>query len=480
MKNNQPHSFICRCVSDTLDGLREGISHFSGTSRVAVIYCITAETPLFICDPENLLQGHEPKFKELYLENDLWSRKVKMESDKSKFGLIYPEKNQELTGLISYGGRSGSVFYQRWFTEHHPDLCSTGPTERWLEHAVWRFSHDMAKERDLYTGISGTFLREYATHAVRDHIVDEMNVYLGWDSQVRIYPVLDAILGISKTREEGVWPQGELVIIDPQYVDEMEFLVCFQEHEQPQLSNFKHVRKLLLTVENLDHKLVSDGQAILGIARNTLPEFSISADFYGRHGFLKVNRKSVCSFTDGSFHSTTHQANLVQFEEALLEFNVNPSAGNAIFKIVTGLVHHAQHQKHGCALVVDLNSKPLTISGQTLNQSLDLRQPDLFELAKSLTKVDGALHIGADQHLHGFACLMDGRAIPAEDRARGARYNSALRFTAEHDNIIVVVVSVDRPVSVIREGVEISGICHWRPVSSCVFKSELLESWVGK
>ncbi|WP_432215083.1 hypothetical protein, partial [Salmonella enterica] len=76
--------------------------------------------------------------------------------------------------------------------EHHPDLCSIGPTECWLEHAVWRFSHDMANDLDLYTGISGYFLREYATHAVRDHIIDQMNLLLGWDTSVRIYPVLDA------------------------------------------------------------------------------------------------------------------------------------------------------------------------------------------------------------------------------------------------------------------------------------------------
>jgi hypothetical protein len=46
-----------------------------------------------------------------------------------------------LAGLISCGGRSSSVFFQMWFTDHHPDMCSIGPTERWLEHAAWRFSH---------------------------------------------------------------------------------------------------------------------------------------------------------------------------------------------------------------------------------------------------------------------------------------------------------------------------------------------------
>ena len=73
--------------------------------------------------------------------------------------------------------------------------------------------------------------------------------------------------------------------------------------------------------------------------------------------------------------------------------------------------------------MVDLNNPPITISGQKLTHPLNLQEPKLLELAKSLAKVDGALHIGADLNLHGFACLLDGRSIPGEDRSRGARFN---------------------------------------------------------
>ena len=50
--------------------------------------------------------------------------------DKSKFANIHLEKNLQLAGLISLGGRSAVVCYQMWFTEHHPDIRSVGPTER--------------------------------------------------------------------------------------------------------------------------------------------------------------------------------------------------------------------------------------------------------------------------------------------------------------------------------------------------------------
>ena len=481
MNNNSPsvNRFVSQCISDMLDGLRDGLSHFSGPSRAAVIFCLAPESPFHICDPQNLLRGHETKFRSLYLEADHWHRHVSLDPDKSGFAHIHQQKNLQLAGLISHGGSSASVYHQMWFTEHHPDICSVGPTERWLEHTALRLSHDIANGCDLYTGISGTFLREYATHAIRDQIIDEMNVHLGWDAQIRVYPVLDAVLGISRTREEGAWPRGELVFVEPRFLPQIAFLARFRVSEQPRLDNFKHVRKLLLSVEHSDHKLVSDGKAIIGICDGSLPVFSIRACFCGGHGFLKINQDTLCSFEGGSFKSTTRRAKLIQVEEALLESDLSPLEGNRLFKIIAEMVHNAEQKKFGCTLVIDLNPATVSISGQALEAPLDLGKENLLALAKSLSKVDGAVHIGADRHLHGFACLLDGRAISGEDRARGARYNSALRFSAEHADIIVVVVSSDRPVSVIQNGVAVNSQCSWNPVDCCQFIPETLQDWIA-
>lgn len=471
-------NFICKCIEDTIDGLQDGLSHFSGSSRAAVIYAINPDDPMCIYDPQNLLRGHEPILAELFLVSGDWRNNIRPSSEKMRFRHMVPVKNLELAGLISCGGRSGSVFYQMWFTEHHPDICSIGPTECWLEHAAWRFSHDVANEEELYTGISGSFLSEYSTHAVRDYVVDRMNVLLGWDTQLRVYPILDDVLGISRTREEGQWPAGELIFIDVRSLSQLEFFAKFPEMRQPDLTNFKHVRKLLLSVEDSDRRLVSEGKTILGIVGEKLPSFSIIADYRGRHGFLRINEETVCSFSDGRFKSSTHQANLVNVEEILLESSLDDDTSSRLYKIITSVVHCAESHEHGCTLVLDLNEQPVQISGQMLEKPLDLRLSQNLELSKSLAKVDGALHIGADACLHGFACLLDGRTVPGEDRARGARYNSALRFTSEHDNIVVVVVSSDRPVSVIQEGVEISAQCQWRPEFSCAEKHRTLEEWI--
>ncbi len=473
------HLFHCQCIYNILDGLQDGLSHFSGPSRAALICAVAPEDPMVVYDPQNLLQGHEPKFGELYLDAQQWRHNNSNGRMLKRFGQFQPEPDLQLAGLISCGGRSTSLAYQIWFTEHHPDMCAIGPTERWLEHAAWLLSNDFASEGTMYANTAGYVLRGYATHAIRDYILDEMNRQLGWDTPIRVYPLLDAILGISRTLEEGAWPRGELVFVEPAALDTLHYMARFPHLEQPELENFKHIRKLLQAVEGSQRRLVSDGKTIIGICDERLPPFNIAAEFNGRHGFLKLGHQCVCSFADGSFHSTTHRAKLVQVEEALLESRIDPETQHLLFRVVSRLVHQAEARKHGCTLVLDLNRTPLDIAGQNLEEPLNLLEEAGIELAGSLARVDGALHIAADLKLHRFACLLDGRAIPGENRARGARYNSALRFTAGQPDLIVVVVSADRPVSVIQEGVELSAQCVWRPLSGCMAHMIPMDRWVA-
>ncbi len=478
LENMRQRTYTCNCIHNIWEGLRDGLSRFSGESRAALMYAAGEEDPIRVYDPQNLLRGHEPKFEEIYLKSDRWREPGFLLPHMNRGRHLLPEKNLSLAGLISHGGRSPSMFYQMWFTEHHPDMCSTGPTERWLEHAAWLFTNDCAMDSDTYMGTSGYVLREYATHAVRDHLLDEMNRLLGWDTPIRVYPILEAVLGISRTREEGAWPRGVLVFVEPRGAGSLEYLLRFPENDRPSLDNHKHVRKLLLAVEGSDRKLVSDGTWILGIVKGELQRFHLSSDFRGGHGFLRINGDTVCSYSGDGFHSKTLKAKLVQVEEALLESDLSREQGTTLFKIATRLVHQAEKKKYGCTIVIDLNDSPLSLSGQHLSRPLDLTREDDFQLAESLARIDGALHMGADLCLHGFACLLDGPALPGEDRARGARFNSAIRFTASRSNLLAIVVSSDRPVSVIEKGLEISALSMWEDVSSCALMPPTLEEWL--
>ena len=472
-------TFVHKCINETLQGLRDGLTQFSGPSSAAVIFNLPGKSELYIYDPDSLLRGHEIFIRNFYIDK---RKRYSFPQYKDKLD-IYSNITQapdcNIDGLLSFGGCSATVPYQMWFTEHHPDMASTGPTQRWLEHTVLRFSHDIANEAELYTGISGSFLKEYSTHAIHDHIKKETLKKTGKSFKLEVYPILDAILEISKTQEEGAWPKGELVFLEPEIITEVNFLASFVATELPQLYRAKHVRKLLQTVEGTNHKLISDGSNIFGISCANLPGHFITADYRGRYGYLKINNETICSFSDGRYRYSLLKAKLFEVEEALLDFDLKTETRDNLFHIISTLVHNAQSMKHGCTFVLDLNKVPTKMSGQLLQNPLDLNNPELLELAGALSRVDGALHICRDQRLHSFACLLDGTSIAGEDRARGARYNCALRFTSENPNTLVVVVSSDQPVSVIQQGIVYHGHCQYHSQLNCTRAPEPLLDWLS-
>jgi hypothetical protein len=468
-----PASFEHICIFHILDGLRDGLSHFSHPSRAAVVYARKPDSHPRICDPQDLLRGHEPMLQDFYLYSNKWRGEPAQHLEL----LETDEDCPVLAGTIALGARSDSMHYQMWFTDEHPDMCSVGPTKRWLEYAVGLISQNFATQDVQNLDTAGFVLQHCATHAVRDYIVDERS-RLGWlDTRVRIYPFLDAVLEVSGTQEEGEWPRGRMVVVEPTQLDQVRFICRFPAMEQPAMADTKHVRKLLQAVEDSGRVLVCDGRRVLGIAIGPMPGAYLAAQFSGTRGFLWIRDQLISTFYDGSFHSSNLRANLVQLEEQLLETDMSMADQHTLMQILALMVNRVRDRKHGCTLVIDTGRKRLAMSGQHFETPLDLQESSQLKLACSLAKLDGALHVGRDLKLHGFGCLMDGRSVPGENRARGARFNSALRFTAEHEEIVVVVVSADRPVSIIKNGVELTAVCSFDQINSFV-RPPLLAEWI--
>ena len=466
-------------LHNVFEGLRLGLCDFSGPSRVALIYAQKPGEPLRVVDPQNLLEGHEPRLREYYLDSGEWAEGLPDPQHVTYFDQA-KSKRVGLAGLVSLGGRSPGVSYQMWFTDRHVDLCSPGPTRRWLELALLQFSHNLAAQDILALDSVAHMLQEMAPHAVHDFIVDERSHSIGPDTRLRVYNILGAIMQISKTPEEGAWARGLLAFVEPARLSRLHYLMRFPKAERPRLDNGKHVRKMLQTVERSRRMLVSDGEHIIGIATGELPTASLCALFNGRHGLLFLDGKLVCSFSDGAFQSTNRKPNLVILEEALLEWPLDADQRDALFGSVSRIVACAGEQKYGCALIVDPYTPLLPLSGHTLEAPLNLENDEQLALAAALAKVDGALHLSAVKNqLCGFACLMDGPSFPGEDRSRGARYNSALRFTHSHPELIVVVVSSDRPVSVMQKGADISRPPVWPAVPSMLRPPPTLEHWLS-
>lgn len=469
-----------RIVSNILKGVEEGLSKYSSASRVALIFAPRPGDPLCIMDPQNLLQGHEPRLRELFLGHfQKWRTGIRNKISGQFHDHMVPDKDPDLSGIISYGGCSNDFFYQMWFTDHHPDMCSIHPTERWLEKAASLLIHDYNANTSAIN-LSDYVLKNYSLQAIADYIVAERDKNLVFDSKLLISLILNDILNISNTREEGSWARGILFFTDPQQIKDVGFITKIQKHERPVISNVKHIRKLLVAVENSHRKLVSDGCTIIGITDREIPDCAVTADFRGDHGFLKLGgEERIASFFDGSFHSTTREAKMVDLEELLLDSDIDREKATRLFQLTRHLVSSAAKGRHGCTVVIDLNDSPVRLSGHVLDPSLSLLEPENINLACSFLKIDGAVHITKERCIHGFGCLLDGKTVHWENMARGARYNSALRFSADHKKVIVIVVSSDRPVSIIFNGIEVNAFSHWRPVYPYTPEPMTLEKYLN-
>jgi len=473
MTNSGTNSFITRCIYETATGLRAGLSQFSGNSRVAVIYKTTKEPPFYIYDPANLLKNYEPKLKSLFSTRKRFRDILKATTS---FSHIFKDDSIRIDGLLTSTGLSSSVRYQVWFTEHHPDICSPLPILKWMKYAILRVSHDIANKEHLYTGISGHFLKEYSFQAVLQTLESLLHFNHSASKEFYIQEILEAVLGVSKTYEEGSLPHGRLAFVKKNRLKQINLIIQFPENEKPGITHYKHVRKLLQAVENTNYRLISDGHHICGISSETLFSPFITADYHGKIGFLYYNDMPISSFTNGILLSSTHQDKLVELEEILLDYELSPTQRHDLFNGVRNIIHQMKKTNYGCSILLDLTDTPLEVSSQPLLMPMDLLEN--HQLACNLAKVDGALHICKDMKVHGFACLLDGQAIGGEDRSRGARYNSALRFTAQnHDAVILVVSSDSRPVATIYQGMELNSRVTLPPASLELQEPELLDDW---
>ena len=318
MKNMEISSQILS-IFHIHEGLCDGLSHFSGQSRAALIYAEKQGDPPRVYDPQNLLEGWEAILEKIYLRSEAWRRYDSHVTQMRLFGQVFPEKGLDLAGLVSWGGRAKSVSTRCGLPKSTRPCARPAPQRGgWSTlPASWPMTGPMRNGsiRETRPMLSGNM------RPTRSGITSGIGLDLkfGLDSRIEVYPILDAVLGISKTREEGAWPRGTLVFIDPAMIAAVPFLVRFPHPERLRLTNYKHVRKLILAVENSERMLVSDGRNIIGVAQGSLPDCRITADFRGGHGFLRFSGNLVCSFSDGSYHSSNRRPNLVHLEELLLE-----------------------------------------------------------------------------------------------------------------------------------------------------------------
>lgn len=268
--------------------------------------------------------------------------------------------------------------------------------------------------------------------------------------------------GLSQAREEGAPIQGRLII--------------------PGERQTMHDVSLDVHVESDDVKLI--GKLILaasGGSRDShralvlplphvdpyeLPGFSSSpprptdliVELSGREAVLRCQERVLGCYRRGRLQGTTAESELSGAMELLRRHleAVGCSSMRTGLDQFLRIVLQACH--HGCSIVLDGSRG---VSGA---EDLGIRiDPPLMASGEAtaadcaaMASVDGALAISLDGEVRAFGCLLDGRPVgAAESRARGSRYNSAIRYTASREHAAVLVGSSDGGVTLIVGGQEV-------------------------
>ena len=135
--------------------------------------------------------------------------------------------------------------------------------------------------------------------------------------------------------------------------------------------------------------------------------------------------------------------NKAQFYDCINQlFEVSPATANKLIKAVEAAVE----QRHGTMLVITPEAEPETKRLAAQSTAIDPIAVDQ-EIISHMSSIDGAILVSPDGIVHSFGVILDGKATENGNSARGARYNSAIRYVDEEKarniNCLALIVSED-------------------------------------
>ena len=116
---------------------------------------------------------------------------------------------------------------------------------------------------------------------------------------------------------------------------------------------------------------------------------------------------------------------------------------------IWGIFQCALNNDHGTTIVI--SEDPASEITRLAREALPIK-PEFLDHkdVAQLGRVDGAILLGSDGRCYAFGVILDGPATSSGDRARGARFNSSVRYQqASKIGTMVIVISDDGTVDVV-------------------------------
>jgi hypothetical protein len=432
---------VHRKVDELLHAVQKGLSSYAGPLRVAVVM-----RP-YVYDPYGLLKNHAADIK---------------------------AKATEIDGLVCYQHGTQAI----WYAELPPDLCHPESIRLWLLEAARCLSAELALGVRSEVHSSRITLENYSLYAIERFIANEYEIRRRQPPQLQVMEILETLAAISLEREESTPTTGEILFADT--MEGQPLQLTFDP--RPSMTDRKHLAKLFHGLWK-GVSLISCGREVWGIGRREelRLELLLRAEFQSGIGGLYLGGElcghdlELCTISAGRLQARRINPQLPGLMRTLKRCGFTNEETRSLDRNLSILCSEINRLHHGATVVLETGSTPLTLSGQAVMPTrLDI------QALRALSEVDGALHLDREGRLKGFGCLLDGMASAREDRARGARYNSALRFTETHEDCLVIVISADGPISVFRKGVRLGSGAAIKLRDAIDLNPPTLEDWLSK
>lgn len=457
-------------------GLQSGLTKFFGRAiRAALIYSTSPQDSddFLVYDTMGLLDKYKKEIQAYFQARDAVPYKNRIESVSD----VIVRTPEIADGLYALVHQSKDVHFHMWFVERPQTESPTALLEQWLRFAQLPLLRpDLEMNYGTQIG-SGRLAEHAAFDVVREVIMAEMfpRTLRSGDADAEL--ILDSLMEIATVKEEGSGCTGTLAIFDrdPNQQPKIDYPL----RNSVSINKFKHVRKFL-TATSRDYQLVSIGGDIVGFSHRESLATPLLAEFEKGHLTLTLHGDPLCQAANGVLRAIESKWTLNVQRQTRSLSELQESLKTQIEQVVNELVTTARREHFGFTLLLDSgNVRARRLSGQHLEQPVPLNSRT-FKLFADMCKVDGAVHVDVKAFaISAFACLLDGESGEKEELSRGARFNSAQRYSRKTKDMLVLVVSEDGPVTIFEGGEATAAIEKYIRDHECQHSPPTYKNWVN-
>ncbi|MDM8534273.1 DNA integrity scanning protein DisA nucleotide-binding domain protein, partial [Clostridiaceae bacterium HSG29] len=273
--------------------------------------------------------------------------------------------------------------------------------------------------------------------------------------------IYNQINNISSVYYESNTSKGKIVFTSENFIYDnhpnIEKVLMLKERVL--LKNKRLVRKLLEICNN-DVSLLSDGKYVYGICRlignyNDELEDIFIIEYLDVYSWqLLYSNKKLFKVDYEKVYLPQNKITYSEFKRRANELFKNTSS-EKIGKLYSVLIE-AVKQKHGTMIIISKNARSET--ERLKSQAFRVEEKEITpSIVKEITSIDGAVLIDTDCKCYGIGVILDGMASNNGNTARGARYNSAIRYVETIKNkknfsdCLAIVISEDGYVDLISK-----------------------------